>query len=335
MAQASFGDTRRGPPRAPGRGCEAEAVAGILLGKKGNGHGNKEKTIMKSMTGFAESSVSTQIGKVMVDMRSENHRFLDVKASVPESLLHMETAIEDRLKNSIQRGKLRLRLSVHTNKRERQRLSEKVLRENHSSLKRINSALGLKTEIGVEHLLMMENSFESHLDPEVSKETEARIREAVVKALVKFNKSREIEGQKLEKAILGRVEVIKKTVDGIKKKRKEFIKKSDKKTKEKIAKIFSSKQKNDPIISQEAAAIITEKSEIDEEIVRLEAHISKFRKTARKKGPVGKELDFLVQEMNREAGTISAKCKDAGISHLTINVRLELEKIREQIQNIE
>lgn len=335
MAQASFGDARRGSPRAPGRGCEAEPVAGILLGKKENGHGNKEKTIMRSMTGFAESSVSTQIGKVMVDMRSENHRFLDVKASVPESLLHMETAIEDRLKNSIQRGKLRLRLSVQTTKRERQRLSEKVLRENHRSLKRINSSLGLKTEIGIEHLLMMENSFESHLGPEVSRETEARIREAVTKALAKFNRSREIEGQKLEKAILGRLEVIKKTVAGIKKKRKEFVKKSDKKTKEKIEKIFSSKHRNDPVISQEAAAIITEKSEIDEEIVRLEAHISKFRKTARKKGPVGKELDFLVQEMNREAGTISAKCKDAGISHLTINIRLELEKIREQIQNIE
>ncbi|MYE61467.1 MAG: YicC family protein, partial [Candidatus Dadabacteria bacterium] len=295
----------------------------------------KEKTIMKSMTGFAESSVSTEIGKIMVDMRSENHRFLDVKASVPESLLHMETTIEDRLKNSIQRGKLRLRLSVQTNRKERQQLSEKVLRENHSSLKRINSALGLKTEIGIEHLLMMENSFESHAGPEVSRETEARIKEAVAKTLVKFNKSREIEWQKLEKSILGRLEVIRKTVDGIKKKRKEFIKKSDKKTKEKIEKIFSSKHKNDPILSQEAAAIITEKSEIDEEIVRLEAHISKFRKTARKKGAVGKELDFLVQEMNREAGTISAKCKDAGISHLTIGVRLELEKIREQIQNIE
>ena len=72
-----------------------------------------------------------------------------------------------------------------------------------------------------------------------------------------------------------------------------------------------------PLSLRKAAAIVTEKSEIDEEIVRLEAHISKFRKTARKKGPVGKELDYLVQEMNREAGTISAKCKDAGISHLT------------------
>ncbi len=239
---------------------------------------------MKSMTGFAESSVNTEIGKVMVDMRSENHRFLDVKASVPESLLHMETAIEDRLKNSIQRGKLRLRLSVQTNRRERQRLSEKVLRENHSSLRRINSALGLKTEIGIEHLLMMENSFESQAGPEVSRETESRIREAVAKALVKFARSREIEGQKLEKAILGRLEIIKKTVDGVKKKRKEFVKKSEKKTKEKIEKIFSSKHKNDPVLSQEAAAIVTEKSEIDEEIVRLEAHISKFRKTARKKG---------------------------------------------------
>ena len=290
---------------------------------------------MKSMTGFAESSVNTEVGKIVVDIRSENHRFLDVKASVPESFFQMETAIEDKLKNSIQRGKLRLKLSVQATRRERQRLSEKVLRENHSSLKRINSALGLKTEIGIEHLLMMENSFESHVGPEVSRETETRIKEAVVKALLKFDRSRETEGRKLEKAILGRLEIIKKTVDRVKKRRKEFVKKSEKKTKEKIEKIFSSRHKNDPLISQEAAAIMTEKSEIDEEIVRLEAHISKFRKTARKKGPVGKELDFLVQEMNREAGTISAKCKDAGISHLTINIRLELEKIREQIQNIE
>ena len=290
---------------------------------------------MKSMTGFAESSVNTEVGKIVVDIRSENHRFLDVKASVPESFFQMETAIEDKLKNSIQRGKLRLKLSVQATRRERQRLSEKVLRENHSSLKRINSALGLKTEIGIEHLLMMENSFESHVGPEISRETEARIKEAVIKALLKFDRSRETEGRKLEKAILGRLEIIKKTVDRVKKRRKEFVKKSEKKTKEKIEKIFSSRHKNDPLISQEAAAIMTEKSEIDEEIVRLEAHISKFRKTARKKGPVGKELDFLVQEMNREAGTISAKCKDAGISHLTINIRLELEKIREQIQNIE
>lgn len=290
---------------------------------------------MKSMTGFAESSVNTEIGKILVDIRSENHRFLDVKASVPESFLQMETAIEDRLKNSIQRGKLRIRLSVQTNRRERQRLSEKVLRENHSSLKRINSALELKSKIGIEHLLMMENSFENNAGPEISRQTEARIKEAVAKALVKFSRSREIEGQKLEKAILGRLESIRKTVEGVKRKRKEFVKKSEKKTKEKVEKIFSSKRKNDPTISQEAVAIITERSEIDEEIVRLEAHISKFRKTARKKGPVGKELDFLVQEMNREAGTISAKCKNAEISHLTINIRLELEKIREQVQNIE
>lgn len=290
---------------------------------------------MKSMTGFAESSVNTEIGKILMDMRSENHRFLDVKASLPESLLHMEMSIEDSLKNSIQRGKLRLRLFVQTNKKQKQSLSEEILQENHSSLKRISSALGLKTEIGIEHLLMMENSFEGHVSPEVSRETETRIRETVSKTLVKFNRSREIEGQKLEKAILGRLEAIRKTVASIKKKRKEFVKKSEKKTKEKIEKIFASRHKSDPLISQEAAAIVTEKSEIDEEIVRLEAHISKFRKTARKKGAVGKELDFLVQEMNREAGTISAKCKDAGISHLTISVRLELEKIREQIQNIE
>ena len=290
---------------------------------------------MKSMTGFGESSVNTQIGTVMVDIRSENHRFLEVKAIIADSLLRMETTVENKIKNVILRGKLRLKLSVQKNWTERQRLSEKTLRENHRSLKRINSALGLKTEIGIEHLLMMENSFENPLETKVSRETENKIKDAIEKALLKFNKSREIEGQKLEKAILGRMESIKKAVAKVKKKRKDFVKNSEKKTREKIEKVFSSRHKSDPLLSKEAAAIITERSEIEEEIVRLEAHISKFVKTARKKGAMGKELDFLIQEMNREAGTISAKCKDAGISHLTINIRLELEKIREQVQNIE
>ena len=116
---------------------------------------------MKSMTGFAESSVNTKVGKIRVEIRSENHRFLEIKVSVPELLFQMETAIENSLKNSIQRGKLRLRLSLQTSLKEKQRLSEKVLRENHSFLKKINSSLGIKTEIGIEHLLMVENYFES------------------------------------------------------------------------------------------------------------------------------------------------------------------------------
>ena len=202
---------------------------------------------MKSMTGFAESSVSTEIGKILVDIRSENHRFLDVKASVPESFFQMETAIEERLKNSIQRGKLRLRLSMQTNRRERQRLSEKVLRENYGSLKKINSTLGLKTDIGVEHLLMMENSFENHAAPEISRETGNRIREAVAKTLIKFNRSREVEGQKLEKAILGRLEIIRKTVESIKKKRKVFVKNPRKKRRKRSRKFFPQSIKTTPL----------------------------------------------------------------------------------------
>ena len=210
-----------------------------------------------------------------------------------------------------------------------------MLRENHRSLRKLVSSLGLGSEVGIEHLLMMGDSLDGTLQSRVSKREEAKIREAVERAISKFNRSREIEGEKLEKKIMARLERIKKTVDGVKAKRKEFVRKSEKKTREKIERIFSSRENMDPVISQEAAALVTERSEIDEEIVRLETHVSKFRKIVKKRGPVGKELDFLVQEMNREAGTVSAKCKDAGISHLTIDIRLELEKIREQIQNIE
>ena len=290
---------------------------------------------MKSMTGFGESSAATRAGKVTVDIRSENHRFLDIKTLVPESLAHMENAIADRIRNLIGRGKLRIRLAVQAGAKERRLLTEETLRENHRSLKKLVSSLGLGSEVGIEHLLMMGDSLDGTLESRISKEERAKIREAVERAVSKFNRSREIEGEKLEKKILAHLGKIRKTVDGVKAKRKEFVKKSEKKTREKIERIFSSREKMDPVISQEAAALVTERSEIDEEIVRLETHVSKFRKIVKKKGPVGKELDFLVQEMNREAGTVSAKCKDAGISHLTIDIRLELEKIREQIQNIE
>lgn len=290
---------------------------------------------MKSMTGFGESSAATRAGKVTVDIRSENHRFLDVKTLVPESLAHMENAIADRIRNLIGRGKLRIRLAVQAGAKERRLLTEEMLRENHRSLKKLVSSLGLGSEVGIEHLLMMGDSLDGTLESRISKEERAKIREAVERAVSKFNRSREIEGEKLEKKILAHLGRIRKTVDGVKAKRKEFVRKSEKKTREKIERIFSSREKMDPVISQEAAALVTERSEIDEEIVRLETHVSKFRKIVKKKGPVGKELDFLVQEMNREAGTVSAKCKDAGISHLTIDIRLELEKIREQIQNIE
>lgn len=290
---------------------------------------------MKSMTGFGESSAATRAGKVTVDIRSENHRFLDIKTLVPESLAHMENAIADRIRNLIGRGKLRIRLAVQAGAKERRLLTEETLRENHRSLKKLVSSLGLGSEVGIEHLLMMGDSLDGTLESRISKEERAKIREAVERAVSKFNRSREIEGEKLEKKILAHLGKIRKTVDGVKAKRKEFVKKSEKKTREKIERIFSSRENMDPVISQEAAALVTERSEIDEEIVRLETHVSKFRKIVKKKGPVGKELDFLVQEMNREAGTVSAKCKDAGISHLTIDIRLELEKIREQIQNIE
>jgi uncharacterized protein (TIGR00255 family) len=106
------------------------------------------------------------------------------------------------------------------------------------------------------------------------------------------------------------------------------------KLRERISKILEDSQIDEARLYQEAA-FLTERSDITEELVRLKAHISKFRETLRSKGSIGKELDFLLQEMNREAGTIAAKAKDAEISHFTIELRSELEKIREQLQNIE
>jgi uncharacterized protein (TIGR00255 family) len=120
----------------------------------------------------------------------------------------------------------------------------------------------------------------------------------------------------------------------IKSKRKDFIKNTSVKLKERIEKLLEDTKIDEERLYQETA-YLAERSDITEELVRLQAHISKFRETSNKKGSIGKELDFLLQEMNREAGTISAKSKDAEISHCIIDLRSEMEKIREQVQNIE
>lgn len=289
---------------------------------------------MKSMTGYGKSEAETKFGKAVIEARSENHRFLDIKIQTPESISSIEPGLAEAVKKIILRGKVRLTVSLEGAKNGSPTLNVELVKESKKNLERLRKETGIDEEIRIEHFLMIKDIFAAETSESLSKKDILEIEKILSDAVSKLDETRRIEGKKLEKDLKARLRKIESLTRTIASKRKDFMKTTSAKLKERISKILDENQIDESRLYQETA-FLAERSDITEELVRLKAHIGKFRETIRKPGSIGKELDFLIQEMNREAGTISAKAKDAEISHHTIDLRSELEKMREQIQNIE
>ena len=289
---------------------------------------------MKSMTGFASSTSALKEGKITIEARSENHRFLDVKFQIPEQLNSLEAEFMEISKKQISRGKVKLSINLEDNSNRIIKFNNEAGKNYLTSLKKFMRELGIKDEISLNHILMFKELYNGETKKTISKTTLGNIKKVLNDTLKKLDRSRAIEGKKLSADLIKRINNCKKLVTIIRKKRKNFSKEASKKLKERIETLLDDKNIDEARLYQEVA-ILAERSDITEELVRLDAHFEKFIETTNSKLPVGKELDFLIQEMNRESGTISAKSKDANISHHIISLRSELEKIREQIQNIE
>lgn len=289
---------------------------------------------MKSMTGFGKGETNTKEGKIVVEARSENHRFLDIKIQLPDSTLSTEQKLSDAIKKNILRGKIRITVGLENIKNTSADININLAKQYKKSLDKLKKELGIKEPTRLEHYIMIKEIFSPDSNNDAAKNQIADIERTLISAIKKLDETRKLEGRKLEKDIKARIHTIDKLTQTIKAKRKTFMKDTSLKLKQRIEKLIDDQQIDEARLYQETA-FLAERSDITEEIVRLKAHIEKFRETIRKQGSIGKELDFLLQEMNREAGTISAKAKDAEISHLMITFRSELEKIREQVQNIE
>ncbi len=289
---------------------------------------------MNSMTGFASSTATHKEGKITIEARSENHRFLDVKFQIPEQLNSLEVEFMEISKKQISRGKVKLSINIEDNSSRIIKFNNEAGKNYLTSLKKFMRELGIKDEITLNHILMFKELYNGETKKTISKTTLGNIKQVLNDTLKKLNKSRAIEGKKLSADLIKRINNCKKLITSIRKKRNNFAKEASKKLKERIETLLDDKNIDEARLYQEVA-ILTERSDITEELVRLDAHFEKFIETTNSKLPVGKELDFLIQEMNRESGTISAKSKDANISHHIISLRSELEKMREQIQNIE
>ncbi|MEE9253026.1 MAG: YicC/YloC family endoribonuclease [Thermodesulfobacteriota bacterium] len=289
---------------------------------------------MNSMTGFGRSEVETELGKIVVETKTENHRFLDIKIQLTDSLTPLETQISETIKNSVSRGKIRVAVAADWLKNKHPSINTELVNETLKLIDKLKKELRITDEVSLDHLLTVKELFYTETKTTLSKAQQKLIRIAVERSLENLNKMRSSEGSKLRSDLMKRMQVLVKLIGKIKKKRRSFSNDTTLKIRERIAKLLEGVQLDEYRLLQEIA-YLAEKSDITEELVRLEAHINKFNENFGKTVPVGREMDFLIQEMNREVSTLSAKSKDAEISHFVVELKSELERIKEQVQNIE
>ena len=286
---------------------------------------------MQSMTGIGRSRAKFNNTYFVCETRSVNHRFCDVSVKLPPKLQSLEISLNQKLKKRIHRGKIDLWIGEETtaqaSKDEAQDLKNVYL-----FLKKIQKDFKLKDPITLSHLISAQNMVSSKKVKETP--DEKFILNLAEKAIFELEKMRQKEGEKLTVFLSERLKTLEKILKQVEAKREEILQNYHSKLKEKVAKLLGDTNLDMQKISQEVA-ILAEKTDTTEELERLNAHFSETRKVFLKKEPVGRTLDFLIQEINREWNTLGSKCQDSSMAHLVVEAKSELEKMREQVQNIE
>jgi uncharacterized protein (TIGR00255 family) len=295
-----------------------------------------EMGMPRSMTGFARVVFPTSKGNIAIEVKSVNHRFLDVSFRIP----HKYSALEDRIKKEISNRFTRGRIdcSIFFEKTDK-KIDEPCLnlplaRAYHNLYRQLKDELQLHGEVDIP---LMSNIRELITFKEEIHDVDSdweEIKENLERCLDELRQMRQKEGQVLFLDIEARIDRINSLNDNIQERTSKAVDGFEKRLKERLEGRLNGIEV-DPARLHQEIVYYSERSDISEECVRMSSHIEQFRNLAGSQEAVGRKLDFLLQEMHREATTMGAKAADAPISHMVVEVKGELEKIREQIQNIE
>ncbi|MBQ7935132.1 MAG: YicC family protein [Clostridia bacterium] len=291
---------------------------------------------VKSMTGFGRGTGSFGGLDFTVDIKSVNHRFFDFSARIYKDYAFLEEPIKKRIAQTVARGKVDV--YFHTEKSlENAELTATVdqnLVKAYLDAAEQLSVLGVKNDLGASRLLTLPDVLTIR-QPELSdEEITAAVLKGVDEALAAFVQMREIEGEKLKNDLLSNLAFIADAVEKVEALAPASVAAYRQRLEEKIRETLADRNIEESRVLTEVA-IFADKIAVDEETVRLRSHLSQFESLLNQGGSIGKKLDFLVQEMNREINTIGSKCNSIEITRIVVDVKSCIEKIREQIQNVE
>ncbi len=292
--------------------------------------------MIKSMTGFGRCEITENERKFTVEMKSVNHRYLDVNIKMPKKLNFFESAIRGELKNYISRGKVDVFITYEdfTENNTTIRYNKEIATEYLKYLREMSADFGLDDDIRVSTLSRYPEVFTMEEQTMDEEELWKGLQKAIKGAAENFVQTRIVEGENLKNDLIQKLDNMLGMVDFITERSPQIIKEYREKLMTKIQDILGSVQVDENRLLTEVT-IFADKVCVDEELVRLRSHIETTKKTLLEGGSIGRKLDFIAQEMNREANTTLSKSNDLDISNCAIELKTEIEKVREQIQNIE
>ncbi|MDP4144679.1 MAG: YicC/YloC family endoribonuclease [Bacillota bacterium] len=290
----------------------------------------------KSMTGFGRAVSENDNINFTVEMKSVNHRYLDLNIKMPRNMLALEDRIRKIVQNKLNRGKVDIFITQKSyGTADAVASFNKSLADSYyNCLQKIKENYMVDDDISVSLIAKFPDVVTIEREEEDIEVVWKALQIPLSEAVDMLFDMREKEGKKLIEDIILKIDHIKVLVDRINEKTPLVVQMYSAKLKDRIAELTSDIEIDENRIAVEVA-ILADKSCIDEEIVRLNSHINQFKDTLFLENPIGRKLDFILQEMNREANTIASKANDIDIVHLVLDIKNEIEKVREQIQNIE
>ena len=291
--------------------------------------------MIKSMTGYGKANISKNLREYQVEVKSVNHRYLDVSVKMPRSLSYLEEEIKKAVSAKVTRGKVDVFITFNNNSLEGRdiKINTEIARMYIQELRNLAETEGIVADIPVTEISKLPDvlTIQNNQDDETIKN---ELLEVTNKAIENLVGMRQVEGEKIAQDLLARIQEIEEKVKKISSLSTGLIDEYVVKLKTRIKELLQDQEMDEARLAQEVV-IYADKCSIEEEVTRLNSHIYQFRELLNSNEAVGKKIDFMIQEMNRETNTIGSKANNLEITNEVINMKTQLENIREQVQNIE
>lgn len=289
-----------------------------------------------SMTGYGSAKGSVEGQEITVELKSVNNRYLDCSVRLPRNFLFAEDTVKQAVSAGVSRGKVDVFVSAQASQDSGTVVSvnEELARGYRDAVARIAETLGLESGINAFSLARFPDVLTVERRELDKDKAAAALSEITAKAVEEFNAMREREGERLRRDMLGKLETIEGLVSVVEERSPQTVKEYRERLEARLRDILADRSLDEQRVITEAA-IFADRTAVDEETVRLRSHIAQFRTMLEEGSPIGRKMDFLVQEFNRESNTIGSKCSDASLAKVVVDLKSQIEKIREQLQNVE
>jgi uncharacterized protein (TIGR00255 family) len=300
--------------------------------KEGKGEG-----MLRSMTGFGRGESALAERRITAEIKCVNNRYRDIVVRLPKSLQVLEDEVRTLVASRMRRGRIEVSIQMERDNGQPDaalELNLPLAREYHRMIRRLSEEFGLDRGIRAEELCQMKDVLSYRTEEVDARQMRSVLEAAVAEALDACDVMRLREGRAVEEDLSARLRIIEEHLDWIEARAPRVVEEYRKKLKDRIRQVLNGREIDESRLAQEVV-LLADRCDITEEVVRARSHVQQFRSSMRLQEAVGRKLDFLLQEIHREVNTLSNKALDASISTRAVEMKAELEKVREQVQNVE